>query len=64
MTRALVSIKFEASSPPRSNLGPIIGIGKTVGLLTARPSDLVNSTLVTGFGAVKFTGPEQSVATK
>src|SRR5262249_27801219 len=56
-TRALASNNASAISP-NARRTPKAGIGKNVGRESAYPSVLVNSALVTGFGATKFTGPE------
>ena len=59
-TRALVKSRASASSDPSSNLGPILGTGNRAGRDSTAPRIRVNSRLVTGFGAVKFTGPRMS----
>ena len=56
-TLELESSRASAISP-KANLAANAGIGKRVGRDRTRPSDLVNSRLVQGFGETALMGPD------
>src|SRR5262249_2296569 len=58
-TRWLPSSSESMSSSPYRSFKTNIGVGRTVGRFSTRPSADAKSAFVTGFGEVRLTGPDR-----